>query len=234
MGCIRNHFFAGGLWFLSCLFVIKVVFYALRRFIRFKWILLLISLGLYCIAELVISHCPLADPRMPFNVDSACYYTVFYALGYVCFNPIKRLLRADTTAKRVTCTTLGVLTLVGGIPWALSHGRRLISGGHSHTVGDLISGLLCPLVMILLVLLLSKLLEEADLFADLGRDTLYLCGSEYLVKLLVPICLQTVGLDLVLPDPIAAFVYTIALLLICHKTLVPFEKMILKKLRIIK
>lgn len=231
-GCVRNHFMSGGLWFLSCLFVMKIFFYFLRKLLRFKWLILLVCLGLYCVASLVISPSPAADPRMLYNVDSACYYIIFYALGYSCFEPIHKLLRLDSTVKKIICAVLGGISFAYAI--TLFFGNNLLDYFPYHTVTVLVKAVLCPVIVILLILIVSKLLENVKLFVDIGTNTLYLCGTEYIIKLLIPFCLQMVGLDLFLPNPITAYIYTFALLLIAVKAFVPVEKAIFKKMRIIK
>jgi fucose 4-O-acetylase-like acetyltransferase len=94
----------------------------------------------------------------------------------------------------------------------------------------MVNAILGPMIVIVGVLILSKIMEQVDLFAELGKNTLFLCGSEYIVKLLVSICLQTVGLKIALSNPISAYLYTFALLILCHKVLVPIEKGVLKKM----
>ena len=45
-GCIRDQFFAGGLWFLTCLFIIQIIF---KIFKYFKNKFLIIFLSLICV-----------------------------------------------------------------------------------------------------------------------------------------------------------------------------------------
>lgn len=93
--------------------------------------------------------------------------------------------------------------------------------------------LLRALSMIALVLIVSKSLENLPFLGELGRNSLYLCGSEYIIKLLAVILLYTLGLELSMPDPLSAYLYSFIMLVVCNKTLVPIEKALFKKLRLI-
>ncbi len=231
-GCIRNQFFAGSLWFLTALFVIKIMFFFLRKLLRIKWLVLGVSLALFYITLLVVTPSPYPSPRLPYNIDIACFYIIFYALGYYCFNIIQSLLELNTPVKKVVCAILGTISFA--FSGALFFGKNLFYIFHYNTLLFFMSNLFTPLIVILLVLIVSKLLENVKLFVDLGKNTLFLCGSEYIIKLIVPSCLRIVGLGLLLPSTITTYFYSLALLIICYKTLVPMEKAFLKKIRLLK
>ncbi len=231
-GCIRNHFFAGSLWFLTCLFVIKIVFYFLRKLLKLKILLVLVCLAFYLIALLVITPAPIVTPRMPYNIDSACYYIVFYCLGYCSFKYIHSFLSFDSLFKKISGFVIGGASFVFSA--ALFFGKNLFYYIAENTVIGAISYLFTPIIVILLILIVSKFTENVEIFVTIGKDTLFMCGSEYIIKIVFPICLQTIGLNINLPNPISSYLYTFALLLLCQKLLVPVEKAAFKKLRLIK
>ncbi|MBO5146491.1 MAG: acyltransferase family protein [Lachnospiraceae bacterium] len=86
-GAIRLQFFAGSLWFLTCLFVVSIVFTLIKK-MKYKILILGVSLFFYTIAETYFN----GDPMGIFNVDSAMYYLIYYALGYLLFEKIDLLL----------------------------------------------------------------------------------------------------------------------------------------------
>ena len=231
-GCIRNQFLAGSLWFLTCLFVIRIVFFFLRKLLKSKILLLFSCIALYLFALLVITPAPNVAPRMPYNIDSACYYIVFYCLGYCSFKIICEFLSFDNAFKK----TLGCI--VGGVTFvfsaALFFGKNLFYYLGVSTAVSIISNLFTPIIVILLILIISKIIENVEIFGMIGKNVLFMCGSEYIVKLLFPICLQTIGLKVDLPNPISAYLYAFALLLLCQYFLVPVEKAIFKKLKLLK
>ena len=230
-GCIRNQFFASSLWFLTCLFVIKIVFYSLRKLLKYKILLLLVCLAFYIIAQLVIKPAPIIAPHMPYNIDSACYYIVFYGLGYCCFEIVHSILAFDNVLKKIIGGAVGAISFAFSA--ALFFGKNLLDYLGANTILNLISYLLTPLIVIAFVLIISRIVENADVFVEIGKNTLFLCGSEYIIKLLVVICLQIIGLDIYFLNPMAVYIYTFALLLLSQKALVPIEKAMFKKLRLL-
>ncbi len=231
-GCIRNHYFASALWFLTCLFVMKIVFFIFRKIVKFKWLVLLLCVAFYCIAELLINPRPIVNPWMPYNIDSVCYYIIFYALGYYTFRPLERLLDWTKPVNKVVCLSIGAVLLIYAA--FLFFGNDLLFYINVNTAMHLICPVLKAVFMILLVLIVSKAFENVQLFGSLGKNTLFLCGSEHLIKLFIPMCLQIVGLNIFLPNALTTYIYTLFLLVLCNKTLVPVEKAIFKKLHLIK
>jgi len=228
-GCIRNRFFAGGLWFLSCLFVVKLCFYILRKLLKSKLLILIACLALYLAAQLLIDPKPTIQPHMAYNIDSACYYMIFYGLGYCSFDKIHTLFAFDTVCKRVWGGILGGVSCAFSA--ALFFGKNVLYVFGSNAIVYLINCILTPCIVIFFVLSVSKLMQDVTLFEEMGKNTLYLCGSEYVMRRLIPICLQTVGLNIALPSPLSAYLYTFALLLLCNKLFVPAEKAVFAKLR---
>lgn len=234
-GCIRNHFFAGGVWFLTCLFVIKIVFYILRKLLKYKALLLIVSFAFYLVAQLVINPLPIISPHMPYNIDSACYYIVFYALGYCCSEIVRSFLMFDNVLKRVIGVVIGVFSLVFSA--FLFFGKNFfyyLGNLGTGTTIFIVASFINPIIVILLVLIVSRLMENVNVFVELGKDTLFLCGSEYMVKELAITCLHTIGLGIAFPNPVSAYIYTFALLFLCYKFLIPVEKSLFKKLRLLK
>lgn len=80
---IRNQLPAGGMCFFSCLFCTEIIFEMLRRIVKKKSILLIISLVLNLVTITLLPNSPIVTPSWFFNLDSALYYLVFYTIGYV-------------------------------------------------------------------------------------------------------------------------------------------------------
>ena len=226
-GCIRNNFFAGSLWFLTCLFVVKILFYFFRILFKKNYIIFTICLILVIIFEEFISPSPLVSPRVFFNIDSAFYYIIYYAIGYYSLDFIKKILIWNNKFNIIISIVSGFIS--SGYSILLFFGKNIFN----YFNFGFLTNLLSPLFVIIFILLISKLLENINWLKSFGENTLYLCGSEYYIKLLIPICLEAVGLELTLNNPIATYIYTFILLVICNKYFVPLEKNLFKKIRII-
>lgn len=227
-GAIRNTFPAGGLWFLSCLFVVKCLFFLIRHFAKKNY--LVISICLVCFLFSLIGFTPSmpGNPHWVYNIDSALYYILFYMIGFYCFPFLQKFLLLDSLYKRMAASILFSLCTFYAL--ATLFGYNLLSFLSTTIFTGSLASVLSALILIGFILGLSKLLEDVPLFVAIGQNTLYLCGSEYIIKNLVPLTLQLVGLNLCLQNPLSSYVYTMVLLIICHHSLVPVEKAILKKI----
>lgn len=227
-GAIRNTFLAGGLWFLSCLFVVKCLFFLIRRFIKKPY--LVISICLVCFLFSLIGFTPSmpGNPHWVYNIDSALYYILFYMIGFYCFPFLHKFLLLDSLYKKVAAGILFVLCTFYAL--ATLFGHNLLSFLNINIFASSLESALSALILIGFILGLSKILEDVPLFVAIGQNTLYLCGSEYLIKTLLPLAFQLVGLNIAVQNPLSSYVYTMALLIICQHSLVPVEKAILKKI----
>lgn len=225
-GCVRNTFLAGSLWFLSCLFVVTLGFDLLRRALR-PWALLPVCAALYVLASRALQPSPVVQPAWPYNLDSALYYLIFYAVGYAVFPLLHRLL---TEKGRLLRTARGAAACAASAYALLVFfGKDPLSAWAFHPVLALLYFLLQPLVLIYLTLYLSRWLTHVPPMVAMGRDSLYLCGSEFLIKLLIPAALSLIGLEIVISQPFAAYVYAAVCMAAAHYLLTPVEKGVLKR-----
>ena len=222
-GSVRNTFFAQSLWFLPCLFLMQIIFKILKK-IKYKYLILAICFSLFILTS---SNLFPNIPSWSYNLDSALYYIVFFAIGYIFFPIISKTLKVDTTFKKVFFCISGLLSSL----YAL-----YIFTGHSYILGNLdlsgifgsISVLLGTLILIWFNLILAKIFENILAFSKVGKETLYLCCNEFILKVLVVGVLASFGLSPDLSNPLNTFVYSIILIVIAMKWLIPFEKNIVK------
>ena len=69
---VRTKTVAAALWFLPCLFVISIGHYALKKFLRKDWLVVLVSLGFYIATEIGIPYRPVGEPRMFLESTARC------------------------------------------------------------------------------------------------------------------------------------------------------------------
>ena len=91
--------------------------------------------------------------------------------------------------------------------------------------------LLKTYLMIGAVIMLAYYLQEIEVLAKVGQDTLYLCGSESIIKIRVPSICGIVGLTVNLDAALYVCIYTMMLLWFGEKVVIPWEKMIIRKMR---
>jgi fucose 4-O-acetylase-like acetyltransferase len=227
---IRNNLFASSLWFLPCLFIIEIGFEFLRRLLKNKYFILIVCTILFVIAERYLPHRPIVTPKWIFNIDSALYYIVYYAIGAVVFPFIRKTVEdfknIPFIMKRLIslCITLFFIQ-TGGLFFGIDLMMRLTGGTYF-----LFTPIIQALIIIVTNIVVAIYLSNFKLMNRVGQETLFLCGNETIIKTLVPQTLSIFGLNLVLNKPLSSMIYALLLLYVAYYTVIPFEKRIYKKL----
>lgn len=226
-GCVRNRFLAGSLWFFTCQFVICVAFRLIEKWNR---ILIFVICLLVCIlSQTVLPQTLPGEPSWFWNVDSAMYYLLYYCAGYLLFPYIERFFSNFTGERRM------FPAIVSAVIWIVCFIYTLLcyySAGCLQTVWGLphIGTAVYyaqALVIILFLLGAAFLLRNVKVFQRLGKDTLFLCGNEMIIKLLVPAFAGIFGLEATAGSQLETLVYVGLMLLITDRLLVPAERQLL-------
>lgn len=220
LGCERNNFIAAGLWFLTCLFVMSIAFHIIQK-VRSKILMLII-----CVLLLLLQQGALGV-RMPgffnvWNISSAMYYLLYYCLGYVLFPYIHKFLKTGSVVTNSAMVVTGIFA--AAFSALLFFGKNLFGFLYDVPFLKYFAPVLVACIVIWLNVLAAYCLRNVQLFQNIGRTTLYLCGSEFLVKTLVFRTAELFGLNIQVLTPLAVYIYTYILLVITYKFLVPVEK----------
>jgi len=226
-GVVRNTFVAGSLWFLTCLFVMQIIFFLIKK-VKYKSIMLLISIGCYIVANYVIQPHPLVKPSMYYNVDSALYYLIYYALGYLLFPYIIQLFELDTQKKKSVFWALTFVCIAFAI--AVYFGADIWTYIKIPSEAWIITQVVTSCMIIFAYFAIARMVEDVTILAELGKNTLYLCGSEYIVRILLANFASIFSLNMVGGNPLAIYIYTGLMLFVANKYLVPIEKYIINKI----
>ncbi len=234
-GNIRNTFISPALWFLSCLFCMEILF-KIMKYLKRKWILFGISVGMFLIAEKVIVPRPIVEPHWFYNLDSMFYYMIYYAAGYSIYPYLLELFKMDTKKKGVL---FGVLTMVSTIYAAfLFLGQDGLRGLDSLPVIGIFSSVIKAFLLIYVNLAFAKLLENIEILNKIGQETLFLCGNEFIMRMLIPMVVEWVGLNITAETQIQGWFYTCLLLAAGIKVFIPIERKVidssLRSLRLLK
>jgi len=231
---IRNQLFAGSLWFLTCLFVIAILFDVIARiskkFIGSKWSFcaLGISIVLFICCNLLLS-----PPKLFFNVDSALYYILFYAIGNLIFPyiKIKKYLLLKPKSKAVFIAFTFVSFVITGFVYfkGANYLLKLLPFSFPQYI-RIFFPVIRALMIIYLIFIAVKFLTNMKLFAKMGQETLIFCGTEQIIKIIVPSIFAMLGLSARYTTPLVACFYIVFLLVVSHFTLVPFVNKLLSKL----
>lgn len=228
-GLVRNTYLAASLWFLTCLFAVKTIFALLKKTKKWYW-LVAAGIFMFLIAEYGMSPRPIDSPKYYYNLDSACYYMHFYIGGFLLYPRIKEWMeKTGSLAKSAkTVIAVGLLGYAGLMYFRIN----VLSYIPIHNmIADSGLRMLKTYLMIGAVIMLAYYLQEVEVLSKIGQDTLYLCGSEYIIKILVPSICGIVGLTMNLDGPLYVCIYTIMLLWFGEKVVIPWEKTIITKMR---
>lgn len=221
-GNIRNEFFAESLWFLSCLFLMEVIFKVLKK-INNKLIIFLICLAIFLIFNTLIKPTPLESPKLLYNLDTAFFYLIFYAIGYITYPKIIDLFELNTKSKKIIFITLGIIFSIYASVEFFKH-DSLFNFLSTTPIIKNITPILRALPLIGLNIIVARLLDKITLFNEIGRETLFLCGNEFLIKSMAEALITFVGLNCNLSYALQVYLYTMILLIIGIKLIIPFEK----------
>lgn len=223
-GTIRNHYVASSLWFLTCIAVVRILFSFIKK-VRSKPLIILICLALFYFAECVIEPQPIVKPTLPYNFDSALYYIIFYAIGYVIFPFINKALNAKTiVGKFLLATSFGLSATYAGY---LFKGKDLLTFLSNIQFLSIYSPIIKVLVTVWMYCVIAKIFQNVSLFSQIGQDTLYLCGNEYIIKQILSGVLAFCGLPLKFTHPFIVYIYCCFLLLFGIKFIAPIQKKLL-------
>lgn len=232
-GNIRNTFFAGSLWFLSCLFVMEILFYIIKK-VKFKPLILLICLGLFVISNILIVPKPIFSPHFIYNIDSALYYIIYYAIGFILFPYIQKLFKLNNIKYKIFFAVSGIFSFLYSACVFLGKDYLEIKQLDFITFNNIyviFEPVIKALIIIWLMFIIAKILENNSILNKIGKETLYLCGSEYIIKTIIICFVGILGLNITLSNSLSCYIYTFLLLILVSRYLVPIEKKVIEKIQ---
>ncbi len=231
---IRNHMPTASLWFFPCIFCTGVLFDTLRRVCRKDILIFVVSVLLYLISVTLFPHRPDVEPSLFWNMDSACHYMIYYAFGYVLR---KKLITTGSKPEgyKRCLFMLGAAVLTG---YTVSVYLQ------EDLVGTILcrmipaAGMIYPVVRAMLLigfqLILAKILEGFHFLSYAGAQTLWLCGNENIVKILLSAAAGLVSLKIEVTNEISALVYAVVMTVVIIKILLPVEQKLYGKLLFVR
>ena len=226
-GTIKGQFLASSLWFVTCLVVIKLFFFWIKK-IRNKPIILMLCFGMHLATAYLFPVLSITIPSLPYNADSACYYLIYFALGYCSYTLVDKILSAKTKVDKIL---LGIMTL-----FSLYFSVRLYFGWDIFEfVSEIkyisvIYSMVRPLFVIWIYIVCAYIFRDVTSFNDIGKNTLFLCGSEYLGRVLLEEVGKMLNIPMTLYNPLDTVLHTILLLVCINKFIVPLERILLNKI----
>lgn len=226
LGTIRNTYFAGSLWFITCMFVTSILFNILQRMTKGKKPLL-ITISILCC---MLSAKFIGPPKWIFNIDSALYYMPFYAIGYVAFPYMNNLFKSEEKKDKYLLIGSAIITFIfmALVYVNMNPLKKIPNVDLIITSGGIVSIILTPLIIIWFMCLVSWAMQHVSFGINIGKNTLYHCGNEYLMKQGVYKIFRTVGVGVPIKDQFSTLTYCIVLLTLSNYLVAPIEKKLFK------
>ena len=220
---IRNQVFAASLWFIPCIFVMSILYNLILRAVKRKGFALVCALGLWASTQLVFPLFKVTIPSWFWNVDSAMYYIIYYALGAVLFPFFKQY---DFKTSKLTLKVLVVFFFIGcvgvsGIAYFKGPGYLYSKIGNIGLFNG-VRPIVIALASIFSNMLLAIALKKVRILIEWGKSTLILCGTEQAIKICIMAATQLVGLSISISSPLVAVLYTLLCLVISRYKIVFF------------
>ena len=243
---IRNQA-PGPLWFFTCLFLVAVAFELIKRLLSVifgngkggRVTAFLAAVVLYIVGIFFLGHEPAQDPLWIWNADSAFVYIFYYALGALCFSKIdhwkyKRQKKGAKTAF-LLCFLLSicfaVFTILRGAA-ATEAVRKFLEGlffGNQLKAALFeIYGLISALILIFMEVCIARCISLIPgigrFLAFSGKDSLYHCGNELIIKYFGAMAISALGLNIVLQNDWLMLLYSLVCLIVLTFTLNLIER----------
>lgn len=235
---IRNQMPAGALWFFSCIFCTGVMFDALRRVCKKNVLIFLAAAVLYFVSVTLFPNRPDVEPSWFWNIDSACHYMIYYALGYILRKElIGREERADKESYVKYYRKSRYLFFAGAVlvtGYAVTvyvqediAGRLLLQ---MIPAADMIYPVLRAMLLIIFNIVLAKILEGFHFLSYAGMQTLWLCGNEKIVKAILGAAAELVNLRIEVTNELTALLYAAVMTVVIITCLLPIEQRLYRKI----
>ena len=216
MGVRRNTFFVTQIWFLSCLVVMKLMFY-LISLLQKKSLTVVLGIIIWFLGN----HLVFDDTTHIFwNIDSAFHYYFYYICGFAIFPLLQKLLSEEKLCIYKWC----VLVLLGAYVVAVYYYLIQIYDYNNYLFFVLILGI------ILFQCCFASLFVNVSSIKKLGQQTLYLCGNEGLMNYSISVISEMIGLNWIITKPISICIKALLTLVIISRFIYPWEKRLIDKI----
>lgn len=212
---IRNHIYAGSLWFLPCLFMVIIYHSIISYVLRNRFVVLLVSFIIYMIAS---SYSIVSNPSWFFNADSALCYLVYYSLGGCVSSILLQDPNNYNQANKIIFLCVSFLSLYFAAMCYFKGADFYFANFSSPQVRLALSFLITAILFIPNIYLAS--LIKWGPISTLGKATLVLCGTEQILKLMMSSIFELIGLKVTLVNPLEAVLYTAICFVVSYFTIV--------------
>jgi fucose 4-O-acetylase-like acetyltransferase len=215
---VRNTLLHSSLWFFSCLFVVSVLYRLILIITKRKWIVLAISMVTAC-------FCSFEQPAWFWNADSALLYLVYFALGNICFSDLRtyryEYFRFKGRLVYILLVLLSFLIAAKTYFFGSLYLILKVLDIHLPKQAEAFFTVFNTAILLFASVQLAFFLDKRNLFRRIGRETLLMCGLEFIAKNLLQSVFALLGIKVRLDTPLITLLYTVLCIAVSYKAFVP-------------
>ena len=204
--------YAGALWFLVGLWYCKVIYQLMYCILKNKYLICMLCFLIFSIMD-YLSKIGYSVLRPAYGLS--LYYLFFYSLGVVLY-PIFNRLYSRWKNKMYKREYILIMTLL-----LVGDGFIYFKGG------QYIDNMLFTVIKLSWVtvsLIGISFFIDSSFLATVGRNTIILCGSEFMLKSIVPIACDMVNVKFEIKSPVACMLYVAVLFMLAGRFVIPFVR----------
>lgn len=173
---------------------------------------------------------PDMTPSWIFNIDSALHYLIYYTAGYLFHERLTAEKRDLNGTQRIL--QLGGIVLLTGYTALVYMSKDILGNVLSRSIpaGGEIYFVIRALLLIMFHIVLAKLFAGIGKLHEVGAQTLWLCGNEFVVKRIFAAAADIVGVQTAVTSALSAVIYACIMIWFIYKVLMPFEQKIYQRL----
>lgn len=205
-----GYIIGGTCWFLPGIFIAKVIWYSMYKYFGNRYKVTVLCFFMWMIFNVLRNY---DYPVMDYAYTRGIYWLFFYSLGPMLVehfeNNSNRIWSEPHSLKLKNITELTVLTTFSF--YVCSLGGDYVARDslpYGHVFYDLVVEIVVPFLLSICTIDLCLCIKIPRIIF-LGKNSLFLCGCESIVKLSVLYSFSTIGLDFDLSSPFHCFVYII-------------------------
>jgi fucose 4-O-acetylase-like acetyltransferase len=215
---VRNTLLYPSLWFFSCLFVVSVLHRLMLIITKRKWIVLSISMAAACFFQF-------GQPAWFWNIDSALMYLVYYALGNICFSDINKYryeyFRFKGKLVYILLVLISFLIAVKTYFFGSLYLILKVLDIDLPVQAEAFFTVFNTSILLFANIQLAFLFERDNLFRSIGKETLLLCGMEFVTKNILQSLFAMLGMPIRLNNPLITLLYTVLCIAVSYIVFVP-------------
>lgn len=211
---IRNQVPITSLWFLPALFIVICYYTLANLLLRNAVVIFVTSLVIYCLT-------PLWGKQMPsviFNMDSALHYLCYFSFGVLISNKVKYDWPARYEEKGQVIILFVILLSFIYFAYAYQYGTFSKFKNITNPEVRYFIYFFVTCFMFIPSIAMSYWIN-IEQFKELGRNSLLLCGTEQITKVILTTIFAMIGINVQIKDPLQAVLFAAACFVFSYFTM---------------